>query len=141
MRPDELMIGNWVFYEDRWFTALCKVVNIEQRRGAGENDYSFSVHEPKSNTLIFCKHLKPIPLTAEILEKNGFALINEKEKMYRLNLTEDESVAITADFKADEPFVHARNTCYQVTPHCLFVHQLQNALKIVGIYKDVIKEI
>lgn len=123
MRIDELQIGNWVF--DINNDIECQV-DIKDFRNDGE---------------YILDNYKPIPLTAEILEKNGFALINEKEKMYRLNLTEDESVAITADFKADEPFVHARNTCYQVTPHCLFVHQLQNGLKIVGIYKDVIKEI
>ena len=133
MKPDELMIGDWVFYEDRWFAAPCKVVNIEQRRGVGENGYSFSVHEPRSNTIVHCTILKPILLTAEILEKNSFVLIDEKEKMYRLNLTDDESVCVTADFKGEEPFVHVRNTCYQATPYCMYVHQLQHALRLCGI--------
>ena len=123
MRIDELQIGDWVF--DINNDIECQV-DIKDFRNGGE--YILDYYEP-------------IPLTAEILEKNGFKLISEEDKMYRLNLTEDESVAITADFKADEPYVHARNNCYNVSPRCFHVHQLQNALKAIGIYVDVIKKI
>lgn len=131
MNTIELQIGNFVYYDG----IVHKVTQISYIDGVVrvvcEND----------KECVFTDNVEPIPLTAEILEKNGFTLINEKEKMYRLNLTKDESVAITADFLVDEPFVHARNTCYHVSPRCFFVHQLQNALKTIGIYVDVIKEI
>lgn len=123
MRIDELQIGDWVF--DTNNDIECQV-GIKDFRNGGE--YILDYYEP-------------IPLTAEILEKNGFKLISEEDKMYRLNLTEDESVAITADFNSDEPYVHARNNCYHVSPRCFHVHQLQNALRAIGIYVDVIKKI
>ena len=85
----------------------------------------------------FVDEIEPIPLTPEILEKNGFVLIDDEDKMYRLNLAEDESVCVTADFKCEEPFVHVRNTCYQATPYCRYVHQLQHALRLCGIERKI----
>lgn len=128
---NELQIGDFVLYGGEVFTVR-QVSDIQ-----GEAKF---VCENEHETL-FTDSVEPIPLTAEILEKNGFKLISEEDKMYRLNLTEDESVAITADFNSDEPYVHARNNCYHVSPRCFHVHQLQNALRAIGIYVDVVKKI
>jgi hypothetical protein len=133
MKPEELMIGDWVY-------------NTHHEKNICITPYDFFVHGHDENgdqylncscKPCFGRDLEPIPLTPEILEKNGFALIDEKEKMYRLNFAEDESVCVTADFKCEEPFVHVRNTCYQATPYCRYVHQLQHALRLCGIEKEI----
>jgi len=128
MKPDELMIGDWVFYEDRRFSVPCKVVSIEQRRGVGENGYSFSVHEPKSNTLIFCIHLKPILLTAEFLKKNGWV----KDDIF-MTFSEDPNTELAwTDRCGACLYENGYHLC-----DCWHVHTLQNALRLCGIEKEI----
>ena len=77
--------------------------------------------------------ISPIPLTPEILEKNGF---KEYDGLYRLDIA--EGVFVNADFKSKEPFVSIHNTCYRATPICRYLHQLQHALRLCGINREII---
>ena len=80
------------------------------------------------------KEIEPIPLTKEILEKNGF--IEYRKKCYRIEF--GEGIYINADFTADEPFCSIHNRGYYATPVCKFVHQFQHALRLCGIEKEII---
>lgn len=77
--------------------------------------------------------IEPIPLTIEILEKNGF---KECNGLYRLDIA--EGVFVNADFKSEEPFVSVHNTCYRATPICRYLHQLQHALRLCGIETKIV---
>jgi hypothetical protein len=79
------------------------------------------------------ENVEPIQLTPETLEKNGF---KEYDELYRLDIA--EGVFVNADFKSKEPFVSIHNTCYRATPICKYLHQLQKALRLCGIEKEII---
>ena len=80
--------------------------------------------------------VEPIPLTLDILEKNGF---EEYDGLYRLDIA--EGIFVNADFKSKEPFVSIHNTCYRATPICKYVDQLQHALRLCGIEKEIILQL
>ena len=113
MDKEELMFGDWV-------------MNRISRK-------PMQIKSPSE--MNYAKVMEPIPLTAEILERNGFLMYDEKDKAYRWEL--EEGVFINVDFKSDEPFVAVVNTCYQVVPYCVHVHQLQHALRLAGIKKEI----
>ena len=79
------------------------------------------------------ENVEPIPIAPEVLEKNGF---KEYDELYRLDIA--EGVFVNADFKSKEPFVSIHNTCYRATPICKYLHQLQQALRLCGIEKEII---
>lgn len=81
---------------------------------------------------VWVDYLEPIPLTAKILEKNGF---KEYDGLYRLDIA--EGVFVNADFKSKEPFVSVHNTCYRATPICRYLHQLQHAMRECEIEKEI----
>jgi hypothetical protein len=110
----DLMEGDWVY----GIFSGCPQERITMKYSICSNSYEW-------------KYM-PIPLTAEILEKNGF---KEYDGLYRLDIT--EGVFINVDFKSKEPFVSVHNTCYRAIPICWYLHQLQHALKLCGIEKEI----
>lgn len=80
---------------------------------------------------IWCEYLDPIPLTPEILEKNGFR----------------HGCYVGGYYSPDCPFrvfTKTEGTCGFTTLFddeihfsCIFVHQLQNALFLCGIEKEI----
>lgn len=105
MKANELQIGDWVL--DKKTNQPYKII--------GTNDLLF--HDDYSH----------IPLTAEILEKNGFEKCEIPEIEYigwRLN--EEFSVELNAidDFDWNDV-------------HIAYVHQLQHALRLCNIEKEI----
>lgn len=86
-------------------------------------------YEP-SGVLIDCNDINPIPLSAEILEKNGF------EKYYMYHTLHDKQVRI-------EHYWHERRL--EIQPYdgepwiklapIYYVHELQHALRLCGLNK------
>lgn len=111
MKTEELMIGDWV--------RVPSELNREKQIRSTFDMDSAVLYEA-------------IPLTPEILEKNGFKKYNG---LYRLDIA--EGVFVNADFKSKEPFVSVHNTCYRATPICWYLHQLQHALRLCGIEKEI----
>ena len=125
MKANEIQIGDWVYST---FSKLpCKVMYLKLH----ESGYA-SVETTNVVGVKDIASLSPIPLTPEILEKNGFKKYNE---LYRLDVA--EGVFVNADFKSKEPFVSIHNTCYRATPICWYLHQLQHALRLCGIEKEI----
>lgn len=119
MEAKELMIGDWVRLKLSQHDT--KVTNIG-------GSYVFT----KAVRPIRYDEIEPVPLTPEILEKNGFKKYDE---LYRLDIT--EGTFVNVDFKSKEPFVSVHNTCYRATPICRYLHQLQHALRLCGIEKEI----
>ena len=87
----------------------------------------------KDGVIIYAINVSPIPLTREIVEKNGF---KEYDKgCFRLDF--EEGVYANVDFTAKEPFVSIHNKSYYTCPMCLYVHQLQQAFISCGIKKEI----
>ena len=86
------------------------------------------------NRILGC--LKPIPLTPEILEKNGFKKDEKVEEMYYLNwgigndcVSYDKETGIVRIF-------HVFGHLVFVLP-LSYVHELQHALRLCGIKKEI----
>lgn len=126
MRPEELMIGDWV----------CLVDPDTKKR---------TNTKVKGSDLcgggIFClQWFEPIPLTPEILEKNGFIEITGRVKR------------LTWAWKKQGTHIEVNEATpnwYQIVIHKeasdlgderifgRYVHELQHALKLIGITKEI----
>lgn len=127
LRILDLMIGDWLYYKGQFNAFPFKVESITKEKvgyHAESNDHRLYY--------IRLGECKPIPLTPEILKKNGFKKYDE---LYRLDIT--EGTFVNVDFKSKEPFVSVHNTCYRATPICRYLHQLQHALRLCGIEKEI----
>lgn len=71
--------------------------------------------------------IEPIPLTPEILEKNGFRF----SRFYGWQIKEPE---LTIDFVGDTPHFLLDEIFFC---DCPYVHTLQHALRLCGIEKEV----
>lgn len=112
MKSEELMFGDWV----EWMCNYCKV------------DLPLLMTEYQDN--VDCRFVKPIPLTAEILEKNGFER-NEYNGCIFFSFPNGE-------FSKRSGFgLEKRDDKYYITDHALmpmrYVHELQHVLRLCGL--------
>ena len=139
MKAEELMISDWVH---------CITDNVNHRIDSFGTNNRIEVHNPwyisdgKFNMLA---DIKPILLTSEILEKNGF-LINKHVYPYPYYeyINEENKLKIGFAFPQGnktsykEPWVCIDTECVYIEHlPCIFVHQLQHTLKLCGIEKEI----
>lgn len=126
MKANELMIGDWVY--STFCDKPCKVIGIEQNESEYVNVKVTNVTGAKDiNSLFF------IPLTAEILEKNGFNYLNITDVwIWR----EGSSLPIHLDNYNEDGWRLLIN-CDNIPCECKFVNQLQHALRLCGIKKEI----
>ena len=128
MKANELMFGDWVCYATRPF------------RIDGISVGGFSVHSDKEGWVSIAD-VAPIPLTEEMLKKNGYEMEGRKE--YFL-MHGDPSLALKR-----EPIIGAHGNTF-VLGHFFeeddfrwlieitYVHELQHALRLCGIENEVL---
>lgn len=129
MKAKELMIGDWATCK-KWIELLFKITRIND-----SGKYYYGITEEGSRVGPFLlKELEPIPLTPEILEKNEWYIPDD-------GLWWRHSVA---------PFLMSERTygyyLYADAEHdkreffCIinYVHQLQHALRLCGIEKEIV---
>ena len=85
--------------------------------------------EDENNCGVWAEHLEPIPITPEILEKNGF--INGE--FYAESHIEDWQIMSDGSHLAARS---ERGWCIDIP--CRYVHELQHCLKMTGIEKEII---
>ena len=134
MNPEELSIGDWVkvlnyHWDGRPYTG--QVDGIMKKHGT----YYLQFGSALSVEIDRCE---PIPITPEILEKNGFESAENifGLKTYKLN---DDFVL---EDRGEEKCLC--RSCYKMQPSSTFwvcnieyVHQLQHVLKLCGINKTI----
>ena len=137
MKPEELMIGDWVVYNgDVEYTDPIRIEGIDITGvciTSDRDDVGFD-------------GIQPIPLTAEILEKNGFTFKKhtyflKKDGHYWIN--EGGNIFIKygkkSTYKIDSWMINIDNEngypvcCFDI----FYVHELQHALKLCGIKKEI----
>ena len=104
MNANELMLGDWVKYHG----VPVRVVEISEKSVGFMSGGAYDIDKPEN--------LMPIPLTPEILEKNGFSRNGLDIALF--------------DRKGGDDFVGASNLQY--------VHELQHALRLCGIEKEIV---
>ena len=125
MKPNELLIGDWVqvpsLIDDvEQYNAWCKV---KQLRDCDLDVIGFK--ELKYN------EIAPIPITLEILEKLGWRKIGRKTYM-------DEQMCVLANHYDDKwQMSYGGIDDYTNIPNIRYVHELQHALRLCGIEKEI----
>ena len=138
MKAEELMVGDWVMWKNRQ-VQIARVSGIVYSFGHIDvglahcnDDNLLETHDIKS--------ISPIPLTPEILEKNGFknsSVITVGTPKMRWE-SEDTRTEITIWMDDTLPMEIVKNVYYEdevsyTLPFPATVHELQHALRLCGI--------
>ena len=141
MKAEELMIGDWVKLKDdqlgyiKFNGPTVKIESIVPPNVYVRN-YKGLLEDVKD------EYLLPISLTPEILEKNGFEKVYDKYKLpnYRIKWNSCTDLYFTVFTGVDgywNPI--GLNVITGGIPATVdYVHQLQNALRLCGIEKEII---
>lgn len=138
LKISDLSVGDWVYYDEG--NTPCSISGI-YRTGIQDcvvlNDNKYS-----EGVIGFVDSLTPIPITAEILEQNGWST----DGMYAF-LRIDEHLHLEYYYHehrlrkyycgVDEWQNHSKVTDITFTAHCYSVHQLQHALRLAGGDKEI----
>lgn len=128
MRTTELMIGDWVsLFQGNPDGTSCNV-QVSYIGEYGE----VGIEHCEEYTSANCNLLFPIPLTSEILEHNGFEMQRDKSELGTL-----DTYWLGSELGAFR--IHRLNNGdYQFgLAKIKFVHQLQHALRLCGIDKEI----
>jgi hypothetical protein len=149
MKANELMIGDWVHVEaHRGFNAQnVRVETIPDNDGDNEYGHHYG-HigvwlESDDNDFrdVEAKHLQPIPLTPEILEKNGFKSPMPNGMMLFSDKEKDISIVVMKTNNAPncngKYLVGIKQSYTDSKVVMNYVHQLQHALRLCGIDKTI----
>ena len=127
MKATELMIGDWVNSDFDIFQI--KEIFDDAVRDSRGNDYEFD-----------CIH--PILLTGEILKSNGFELVSDSDRAKALveiyDLWECNTISQTIYmryYKKRKDYSLYTIDC--IINHIMYVHEVQNALRMCKIEKEI----
>lgn len=142
MKASELMIGDWVFCT---YPSIKKPFRVEEIRTVGDNELKIIISDDLR--LVFQeRYIEPIPLTPEILEKNGFKYTDnhtlQGSDTYLLRY-EQNGFDYTITYKLDDWFAvdsydDRTYRIFEMETGRWHVHQLQHALKLCGINKEIV---
>lgn len=132
IKISELSVGDWVMIK-----GTDKIVKIAQINGDVDEIRVFGYKH------FFCfydlEHIEPIPLTPEILERNGWSRKNN----YGWYLFYDKYIRINIWFDKDRWDIEVSSEDRRVTyaditgRGTLHTHQLQHALRLAGVEKEI----
>lgn len=141
MMRQKLMIEDWVCHKDYpsipiRVCGISKILSFEHSLLWDEDKSKYVRIERYSE----CDYdeIRPIPITPEILENNGFIEINDDEKWYKMQLLEENDFVGLVKFE-DCGWVFSA----VVFPNLInrlsikYVHELQHALKLCEIEKSI----
>lgn len=137
MKTTDLMIGDWVFCDGKCY----QIAEIGGMVCLDTENELFAALED----------ILPIPLTPEILEKNGFVAYDEQQDIYSFTSPWEvrgkiQEIYVAIKKKEFEVFVSfpgfkeehwGRNNRVRLKRCGFYVHELQHALKLCGIEKEI----
>jgi hypothetical protein len=142
MDTKDLMVGDWVLHDGEPYQI--RQLGIYGVNRDGEDYPAVCVGKPKGIGLIVERNeIAPIPLTVEILEKNGFVKYNEVSDTPPYD--QDEEGNMYYSFKGEHKFWGwwQPNNVYFIPLNAMidleikFVHELQHAIRLCGIDKEI----
>lgn len=128
----DLSIGDWVRYRDREWQ-VCSLYQFTGEVGLWRKDSQFCE---------YVSDLSPIPLTPEILEKNGFERGEYSEiRVYNEweigEWSNPPYVSVRLDIDRQVIRVTNRGRDMFIADKEVYVHQLQHALRLAGVGKEI----
>lgn len=144
MKTNELMIGDWVMVNDIEHTHPLQVTEIFNKCGAYYATLYWDGMPDNVNPEVLTADVDkvlPIPLTPEILEKNWFRKISEG----RFLLEDSEDLYWVKFYPKDTNYTCGAYDYIDLESGCIsirempieFVHDLQHAMRICGIEKEI----
>ena len=129
----DLMIGDWVKTNPTCGKLACGIKsNVAMVFEIGfSNSDGMYVSFASIKGRYYDDELKPIPLTKEIIEKNGF----KKNQDYGYYIGQSNS-GYYVYFNNNYLFIQAGNDIIEFA-WCEYIHELQHALKLCGIEKTI----
>ena len=142
MKQTDLMIGDWVQFtytpygQNESRTIVFQVSEVENFSAAG----LYFVCGVKYGRVCEVEKLQPIPLTAEILEKNGFD--GEYKASYQIYESKEFDVMYISIWKnrlsiRKSPDIRQPHSSERLSITCNYVHELQHAFRLCGIEKEI----
>ncbi len=129
----DLRVGNWVRITepDNLAGATVRIYSLSSQEGAyftvtvDDSEFGYYIRE------VFCEDIEPIPITEEILEKNGFVRFGtsymlEKEGFLLSNPSSPSQYHDNYFIKIGIKSVNIK-----------YIHQLQNILRVLDIDKEI----
>lgn len=142
LKISELSVGDWVRYDDR----ICQIAEIYHLTyNIGSKKMTSFPHVtlyyeddmPTYQESVILKDIRPIPITAEILEGNGFG---------KKTFTQDQLFRIVEP-NGNMPFIGyrwdsrrviiERDNDYMLRVKAEYIHELQHALRLAGVDKEI----
>ena len=136
IKISELSIGDWVRY-DRGTDAV-QIMGIYVRNNQECVVMSDSYYPDGVIGFVWC--IKPIPLTPEILEKNGFRKLDRFNEYVIGEWDSNPFIAVRLAEKFVEPTILVKNggtSTHLFGSRGVNVHQLQHALRLAGVEKEI----
>ncbi len=127
MKANELMARDWVMPLKKLKGIPGKVVTID-----GGTDICW-IDSKYYSCLFRCSDVEGIPLTPEILEKNGFERDFEDGSLIWV----DEQDVTEVVWGGTILTIHGENGHLELDT-CMYVHELQHALRLCGIEKEIV---
>ena len=145
LKISDLSVGDWV--QDNYGDYV-KVAGIWQ--GCNFNYRVDIFRDGRIGTIVPC-NLHPIPITAEILAKNGFVRCSDEFAIYeyttllgkilrttRVCLTTPQSIVVFLhDTTIERGFYHREKTSVSILRDEVYVHDLQHAIRLAGLDKEI----
>lgn len=126
MKPEELMIGDVLEYMGTIVKVYSIGTKICVKECFGKNTYIVD----------FDNLLKGLELTLEILEKNGLKIDKYKGGFFPACFKEDENDDVEIEMKNEE-IAWSINCGEYWIKRLNYVHELQHALRLFGINKEI----
>lgn len=132
MKATELMIGDWVQCN---YWRPSKQLRVAEIRRIMDDETKIGVDSDGTVLIFKQREIDPIPLTAELLEQNGF--YSERNTGY---VYEDGEYEVIVDlWNNGYRILYNRDVMVNIHRFCdVPVHELQHALRLCGIDKEII---
>ena len=127
MKIQELSVGDWVRYRDREWQ-VCSLYKFTEEVGLWRKDSQFCE---------YVSDLHPIPLTAEILEKNGLEYVDDGNDAVIFLCCDMFWARLCVGDTFWQVGIHSEDRLDAVVCDVKHTHQLQHALRLAGIEKDI----
>ena len=121
MKATELMIGDWLRYSPKSISLNNNYGGLYRAEGVSQDTISLGAKNYRF--VVSDKEIDPIPLTAEILEKNGW----EHDGIFMDKRIDENTFFSWAGKFGAELYQNNYYMCY-----CKYVHTLQHALRLRG---------
>lgn len=136
MKASDLMIGDWLYALTKNGKKIARVCNVTDNFVAAEATDGSEYTGKQFDGVFSC--IEPIPLSPEILEKNGFER-NANDLDYRFIIDN-----IYCSIRKGVIYWYVNIYDISNSPHepifkahIIHIHELQHALRLVGIEKEI----